>query len=130
MSRFDKFLCAIYALLAILALYATWVNNLAFLALPEGQTIAGWFEGVYANYAAASFTNDLLFLTAAVCVFIVIEGRRLKIRFYLAYISSFPNCPTNCPLTGICQFRKNSRNLDFSFSPSQYVTVSPLKVHV
>jgi hypothetical protein len=86
MSRFDKFLCAIYALIAVLALYATWVNNLAFLALPEGRSIQAWIDGVYANYAAASFTNDLLFLCAAVCVFIVVEGRRLKIRFYLAYI--------------------------------------------
>ena len=86
MNRSEKILCAIYAIIAVLALYATWVNNLAFLALPEGQTIEGWILALYANYAAASFTNDLLFLTAAVCVFIIIEGQRLKIRFYLAYI--------------------------------------------
>jgi hypothetical protein len=86
MSRSEKFLCLIYAIIAVLALYATWVNNLAFLARPEGQTVEGWIMGVYANYAAASFTNDLLFLTAAVCIFIIMEGHRLKIRFYLAYI--------------------------------------------
>jgi hypothetical protein len=86
MNRSEKILCAIYAFIAILALITTWANNLAFLALPEGRTIEGWVYGVYANYAAASFTNDLIFLALAACVFIIIEGRRLRIRFYLAYI--------------------------------------------
>ena len=86
MDRSEKLFCGVYAIIAAAALYATWVNNLAFLALPEGRTLAGWIAGVYANYAAASFTNDLLFLGIAACVFIVVEGRRLKIRFYWAYI--------------------------------------------
>jgi hypothetical protein len=86
MSRFDKFLCVIYAITAILALIATWVNNLAFLATPESQSVMGWYNSLYANAAAASFMNDLFFLTFAVCVFIIIEGRKYKIRFFWAYI--------------------------------------------
>jgi hypothetical protein len=86
MTRSEKSLCAIYAIIAVVALYATWVNNLAFMAQPGGLDLGNWYAALYGNYASASFINDLLLLSVAGCVFVVVEGRRLGIRFYWAYI--------------------------------------------
>ena len=86
MTRSEKFLCAMYALIAVVALIATWSNNLAFMARPENRTLQSWYDGVYANYAAASFTNDLFMLAIAGSVFMVVEGRRLHMRFVWVYI--------------------------------------------
>ena len=87
MIRSDKILCAIYAILAVVALIATWSNNLAFMiGHPENLQLQSWYNAVYANHAAASFTNDLFLLGIAGSVFIVVEGRRLHIRFFWLYI--------------------------------------------
>ena len=86
MTRFEKFLCAAYAVIALVALVGTWSNNIAFMLQPENRTIESWYEAVYANYAAASFTNDLFMLALAVCIFMLVEGRRLQMRFVWVYI--------------------------------------------
>lgn len=86
MMRSEKLLCAIYAIIAVVALIATWSHNLPFLLQPGGLELRTWYDAVYANHAAASFTNDLLFLAIAACVFIVVEGHRHHIRFYWLYI--------------------------------------------
>lgn len=86
MTRFDKVLCVIYALIAFVALIATWSNNIGFMQQPENRDIVSWYRALYVNQAAASFTNDLLLLAIAVCVFMVVEAWRLKIRFVWGYI--------------------------------------------
>lgn len=86
MTRNEKLLCVIYAVVAIVALYATWVNNLAFMAEPENRNLGVMIEAIYVNHAAASATNDLLLLAIAACVFIGVEGHRLKVRYYWVYI--------------------------------------------
>jgi hypothetical protein len=85
-TRSEKILCAIYAIIAVIALIATWSNNLAFMAQPGGLDLGNWYAALYSNYAAASFMNDLFLLGIAGCVFIVVEGRRLHVRYYWAYI--------------------------------------------
>jgi hypothetical protein len=87
MTRFEKLLCALYAVVAVVALFATWVNNIAFMRNPENWQISSWYNALYANYAAASFINDLFALCIAVSIFMVVEGIRLKIRFYWLYIA-------------------------------------------
>ena len=86
MTHSEKFLCAVYAVIAVVALFATWVNNIAFMRDPENWQLSSWYNALYANYLAASFINDLFALGIAVCVFIVVEGMRLKIRYYWLYI--------------------------------------------
>lgn len=86
MTRSEKSLCIIYAVIAVVALIATWSNNLAFMQQPESRTIQGWYEALYANYAAASFINDLFLLGIAACIFMVVEGRRLHMRYVWAYV--------------------------------------------
>ncbi len=86
MIRSEKILCAIYALIAVVALIATWSNNIAFMSQPENQGLLSWYNALYANHAAASFTNDLLMLTLAGVIFMVVEARRLHMRFVWVYI--------------------------------------------
>lgn len=87
MTRSEKILCGGYALIALVALIATWSNNIAFLLQPENQSPLSFYRAVYANPAAASFTNDLLLYALAGCIFMVFEGRRLGMRYVWLYIS-------------------------------------------
>ena len=73
-------------MIAVIAIFATWINNLAFMQEPGNNTIEAWYNALYANYATASFINDLFLLTIAVCIYIIIEGYRLKIRYTWAYV--------------------------------------------
>ncbi len=87
MDRSSKTLCAVYALLAAGALFATWSQNLAFFAASPDAGMAGFLRAAYANPAAASLSNDLLFLTGAAIVWMVVEARRHAIRFVWLYIA-------------------------------------------
>ena len=86
MTRSEKFLCMLYAFLAVFALIATWSNNLAFLSMPQNRNIWSWYHALYANHAVASITNDLFLLAIVVCIFIIIEGRRLQMRYIWWYV--------------------------------------------
>jgi hypothetical protein len=85
-TRFEKSISTIYAIIALVALVTTWSNNIAFMIQPGNTTIQSWYDAIYANYAAASFTNDLFMLALAGCIFILVEGRRLQMRFVYVYI--------------------------------------------
>jgi hypothetical protein len=86
MTRSEKFLCAVYAIVAVVALFATWTNNIAFMRDPENRQLSSWYNALYVNYATASFINDLFALGIAASIFMVVEGRRLGIRFVWAYV--------------------------------------------
>lgn len=86
MTKKDKFICATYALLAVIALPATWINNWAFMTQTHNNSFADFFRDAYINAASASLTNDLFILAAVACMFMVIEGKRLGIRFVWLYI--------------------------------------------
>ena len=86
MTRNDKLLCLIYAVIAVAALVATWTNNIAFFQLPNNGGAAGYLAGLYANPAAAAFTNDILFYALAGGLFMVLEARRLGIRYVWVYL--------------------------------------------
>jgi len=86
MSRPTRTLCAVYALLAAAALFVTWSWNFAFFAAPDAG-LASFLAGAYANPAAASLSSDLLFLTGAAVVWMVVEARRHAIRFVWLYVA-------------------------------------------
>lgn len=87
MTGSRKTLCIVYALIALGALGATWSQNLAFFAAEPDAGITGFIAGGYANHAAASLTNDLLFLLIAAVVWMVVEARRHAIRFVWVYVA-------------------------------------------
>ncbi len=81
----DKIICATYALIALLALPATWINNIAFMQQPN-NSFMDFMNAAYVNAAAASLSNDLLFIAFAASMFMVIEGRRIGVRYVWLYL--------------------------------------------
>jgi Terpene cyclase DEP1 len=64
MTTKDKLICATYALIALLAIPATWINNIAFMQQPN-NSFMDFVNAAYVNAAAASLSNDLLFIAIA-----------------------------------------------------------------
>ena len=87
MELASKALCAAYAVVSAAALAGTWSHNLAFLATPDHGGVAGFLRGTMANHAAASISLDLAFLGVALMVWMVVEARRLGIRFVWVYVT-------------------------------------------
>lgn len=87
MNPKDKALCALYGAIAVAALIGTWTQNLAFLALPDNGGVMGFIRASNANPAAASIGIDLGFMCLAAFVWMVVEARRLGIRFVWGYIA-------------------------------------------
>lgn len=79
-------LSVVYLAIAAAALIGTWSQNLAFLALPDNGGAAGFIRASMANPAAASISIDLLFCCLAAFVWMIVEARRLGIRFVWIYI--------------------------------------------
>jgi hypothetical protein len=80
-----RLLCTVYGLLALGALVATWSQNLRFFRQAGNDGITGFIDACYANAASSSITNDVVFVALAAVVFMVVESRRLGIRFVWAY---------------------------------------------
>jgi hypothetical protein len=86
MSISRKALCAVYGLIALLALVGTCGNNVAYLSLGfVGATTTFWQETLV-NPASRSITVDLFFLGLAVFVWMVLEARRLGMRGVWLYL--------------------------------------------
>ncbi len=85
MKSSNKTLVLIYIIIAIAAFIATWYHNVLFMkSNPDG--LMGFIHGMYANHAAASIANDVLFLGIAVNVLMIVEAKRLGIKFVWLYI--------------------------------------------
>lgn len=72
---------AIYAVIAVVALYGTWSQNLAY-----GPTLHGFLPDAKANPAARSVTIDIFMMALGASFLMIYEARRLGIRFVWAYI--------------------------------------------
>ena len=86
MTRSQKILIAFYALVAAAALFATWSQNVAYM----GDGMLGAFRkfvlDTTINPASRSITVDIGFFLLAASAFMVIEARRLGVRFVWLYI--------------------------------------------
>jgi hypothetical protein len=87
MTAFDRNLRAAYAVIAIAALIGTWSQNLTFFALPDNGGIVGFLRMAMVNPAAASLTIDLAFFCLAAVIWMVVEGRRVGVRFVWVYVA-------------------------------------------
>lgn len=92
MPRSRLLLCAAYAAIALLALVATWNQNLSYFSPEDGQVLGlilatgrFWAETLVTP-ASVSITVDILLFFLAATVFMVTESRRLGIRFVWAYV--------------------------------------------
>ena len=83
----SKTLCWIYGLIAFGALIATWSQNIRFFSEDGNGGLGGFIDGMYENAAAASISNDLLFMLLAAFVLMFVEGRRHGIRHLWIYFA-------------------------------------------
>jgi hypothetical protein len=92
MPRSRRILCLFYAVTALLALLGTWHQNLSYFRPHEGWLLGFvlatgrfWVETL-ATPASTSITVDLGLLLLPLCALMVIEARRVGIRFVWLYI--------------------------------------------
>ena len=72
----------IYLALAAMGLIGTAYFNVRGVMDQQGSFISAWF----ANPATSSLSVDLLVTASAASIFMVLEGRRLGIRWYWLYV--------------------------------------------
>jgi uncharacterized protein DUF2834 len=86
MTLSRRALCIAYALIAIVALVATWGNNIAYLDQGFiGANVAFWRDTL-ANPASRSITADLFWFGLAVFIWMILEAKRLGMRGVWIYL--------------------------------------------
>ena len=94
MARRGSWRSIIYVCLALLALVACWRQNLLFMQDADVDLATGFvvfWPALLANHATTSITVDIFLLCVAAMIWMVVEARRLGIRFVWAYVLlSFP----------------------------------------
>lgn len=86
MTAPQRWLIAFYALAAVAALLATWSQNLAYLGEGPAGAFVTFANETKVNPASRSITVDIGFFLLAAAAFMVIEARRLGVRFVWLYI--------------------------------------------
>ena len=86
MSGNQRLLIAFYALIALAALVATWSQNLAYTGGGVLSAFQLFVQDTRINPASRSITVDIGFFLLAASAFMVIEARRLGVRFVWLYI--------------------------------------------
>lgn len=94
MTRRGTWLSTFYVCLAVIAFVTCWRQNLLFMQ-DAGVDLATGFvvfwPALLANHATTSITVDIFLVCVAAMTWMVIEARRLGIRFVWVYILlSFP----------------------------------------
>ena len=80
-----KVLCGFYAVIALAALIATWIQNAAYL--PKGAGfLKDFLLDLRVNPGTRSITADILLFLLAGVVFVVIEARRHGIPYVWVYV--------------------------------------------
>jgi len=81
-------LSLVYVAIALLALLATWNQNLHYFGGDAGpvSVLTTFWKATFANPAAASITLDLFLFVLAVMIWMVLEARRLGMPFVWLYI--------------------------------------------
>ena len=85
MPAASKFLCAIYAGIAIAALVATWSQNVAYLGHPA-RFLSAFLVDTKTTPASRSLTVDILLFFLAAALLMVVEARKHGIKFVWLYI--------------------------------------------
>lgn len=80
-----RVLCAVYAAIALVALIATWRQNVFYLERP-GDFLSDFVADLKLTPASRSITVDIALFFLAAAVFMVLEARKHRIGFVWAYI--------------------------------------------
>ena len=86
MSATRRNLCIFYGLVALVALVATWSQNLLYFTSPDPAGFGQYILDLKVNGAARSFTVDIGFFLLAATGLMVAEARRLGVKFVWLYV--------------------------------------------
>lgn len=86
MTTTRKTLRLLYLLIAVLALIGTWGHNIEYLSLGLLGANKTFWQETLVNPASRSITIDLFFLVLAAAVWMLLEARRLGMRFVWLYL--------------------------------------------
>jgi hypothetical protein len=89
MAQRKAWLSTIYVCLALIALVTCWRQNLLFMDEAGVDLATGFvifWPALLANHATTSITVDIFLLGLAVMIWMVLEARKLEIRFVWLYI--------------------------------------------
>ncbi|TNE97642.1 MAG: DUF2834 domain-containing protein [Deltaproteobacteria bacterium] len=75
----------LYLFLAFLGLLLTWTQNIYYLN-PESGGLLQFIRDTFVNRASTSITLDIVVLFVVCCIWMVIEGRKLKMKNIWLYI--------------------------------------------
>ena len=81
-----KVLCAVYALIAVLALVATWSQTVAYTHSGLVEFFGNFWNDTRANAASRNLTADALMLSISVVILMVVEARKYGVRFVWLYV--------------------------------------------
>ena len=93
MPRSRLLLCLAYLAAAVLAMFGTWTQNVAYIRPEEGSVLGfiyatgRFWPETLVTPASTSITVDLAVLLLPLIAFMVIEARRLGIRFVWLYVA-------------------------------------------
>jgi hypothetical protein len=79
-----KFLCVAYAVIAAVALAATWSQNVAYFDSPTG--LLSFWSDTKVNPASRSITVDIVLFFLVAAIFMVVEARKHAIPYVWAYL--------------------------------------------
>ncbi|ORV45517.1 hypothetical protein AWC02_13180 [Mycolicibacter engbaekii] len=84
MTTAAKVRCAVYAVIAVAALVATWTQNLAYNG--ADTSFSRFLPDTAVTAASRSITADILLLFLAAAILMVTEARKHNVRYVWAYI--------------------------------------------
>ena len=82
----SKVLCAVYGVIALIALIATWSQNAAYFDNPSGFLL-NFSNDSKVTPASRSLTVDIVLFFLAAAFLMVIEARKHSVRFVWLYIA-------------------------------------------
>lgn len=81
----SKALCAVYGVISIAALIATWSQNAAYFDNPSGFLL-NFLNDSKVTAASRSLTVDIVLFFLSASILMVVEARKHGVRFVWAYI--------------------------------------------
>jgi hypothetical protein len=81
----SKALCAVYAVISIAALIATWSQNAAYFDNP-GRFLVDFLNDSKVTPASRSLTVDIVLFFLAAAILMVVEARKHGVKFVWLYI--------------------------------------------
>ena len=82
----DKVLCAVYGFVGLAAFVGTQIALVQQIRTYDGNDFTGLIKNTVVNPAATFTIIDLLAVALVGLVFMVVEGRRLQMRFVWIYV--------------------------------------------